>query len=72
MPEFSLHSSIREVLDRSPAGRRLLYEHGYDVGSAFVDVLSQHQSLLDAARTGRLREADSLVQALNEIGARPA
>ncbi len=66
MAEFTLDSTIREVVDRrAGAGRRLLYEHGYDVGNGFVDVLSQHQSLRDAARAGRLRDAEALVEALN-------
>jgi hypothetical protein len=65
MAEFSVDSTIREVVERRPDGRRLLYEHGYDVGNGFVDVLSQHQSLRDAARAGRLRDVDGLVKALN-------
>ena len=63
--KFTPDSTIREVLERSEAGRRLLYEHGYDVGNGFVDVLSQHQSLRDAARAGRLRNMDSLLEMLN-------
>src|SRR5215470_7828045 len=59
-------STIREVLERSKAGRKLLYEHGYDVGNGFVDVLSQHQSLRDAARAGRLRNIDALLETLNQ------
>ncbi len=61
-----MDSTIREVMERkSEAGRRLLYEHGYDVGNGFVDVLSQHQSLRDAARAGRLRDVEGLLDALN-------
>jgi len=62
---FSLDSTIREVLENSRAGRQLLYEHGYDVGNGFVDVLSQYQSLRDAARAGRLRNVDTLLEILN-------
>lgn len=64
--KFTPDSTIREVLERSEAGRQLLYEHGYDVGNGFVDVLSQHQSLRDAARAGRLRNMDALLEALNQ------
>ena len=63
--KFTPDSTIREVLERSEAGRQLLYEHGYDVGNGFVDVLSQHQSLRDAARAGRLRNMDALLETLN-------
>jgi hypothetical protein len=64
--KFTPDSTIREVLERSKAGRQLLYEHGYDVGNGFVDVLSQHQSLRDAARAGRLRNVDALLETLNQ------
>jgi len=64
--KFTPDSTIREVLERSKAGRKLLYEHGYDVGNGFVDVLSQHQSLRDAARAGRLRNMDALLETLNQ------
>lgn len=62
---FTLDSTIREVLERGEAGRQLLYEHGYDVGNGFVDLLSQYQSLRDAARAGRLRDVGALLEALN-------
>jgi len=66
MAEFTLDSTIREVVDRaSHTGRRLLFEHGYDVGNGFMDLLSQHQSLRDAVRAGRLREVDRLLESLN-------
>ena len=66
MAEFTLESTIRDVVERSgDAGRRLLYEHGYDVGNGFVDTLSQYQSLRDAARSGRLRDLPTLLEALN-------
>lgn len=64
--KFTPDSTIREVLELSKAGRQLLYEHGYDVGNGFVDVLSQHQSLRDAARAGRLRNVDALLETLNQ------
>lgn len=65
MAEFTPTSTIRGVLDGHPEGRQLLFEYGYDVGAGFVDVLSQHQSLLTAARAGRLRDLDQLLQRLN-------
>lgn len=66
MAEFTLDSTIRDVVERSgEAGRRLLYEHGYDVGNGFVDTLSQYQSLRDASRSGRLRDVPTLLEALN-------
>ena len=46
-------------------GRQLLFDHGYDVGEGFVDVLSQYQSLEEAHRAGRLREVPRLLDALN-------
>ncbi|MBO0706567.1 MAG: hypothetical protein J2P39_14675 [Candidatus Dormibacteraeota bacterium] len=67
---FTPTSTIREVLDGHAEGRRLLYEHGYDVGVGFVDFLSQHQSLLTALRAGRLRDLDGLLQRLNGSPAR--
>ena len=45
-------------------GRQLLFEHGYDVGEGFVDVLSQYQSLEEAHRAGRLRDLPALLEAL--------
>lgn len=65
MADFSLLSQVRDVLTLGEPGRQLLWKHGYQVGEGFVDVLSQHQSLLEAARAGRLRDADALVEALN-------
>lgn len=66
MSEFNVHSTIRDVLQRSGAkGRELLLAHGYDVGSGFEDVLSQWQSLETAARAGRLRDVNGLVAKLN-------
>ncbi len=63
--KFTPDSTIREVLERVAGGRELLFDHGYDVGNGFVDVLSQYQSLREAARAGRLREIDRLLDALN-------
>lgn len=65
LAELVADSTIREVLEH-PAGRDLLYEHGYDVGEGFVDVLSQWQSLRDAARSGRLRNLEVLIDELNQ------
>jgi len=62
---FTEDSTIRDVVERSSDGQRLLFEHGYDVGNGFVDVLSQYQSLREAARGGRLRDVPSLLEALN-------
>jgi hypothetical protein len=65
--EFGPHSRVREVLDElGERGRGLLFEHGYDVGEGFVDTLSQHQSLLEAYRGGRLRDLQGLLDTLNE------
>jgi hypothetical protein len=65
MADFTADSTIREVVEGTESGRHLLYEHGYDVGNGFVDVLSQYQSLRDAARHGRLRDVGGLLEALN-------
>jgi hypothetical protein len=65
MAEFTADSTIREIVEGTEAGRALLYEHGYDVGNGFVDVLSQYQSLQEAARAGRLRDVPGLLGALN-------
>jgi hypothetical protein len=62
---FTVESTIREVVEGAEAGRRLLFEHGYDVGNGFVDTLSQYQSLRDAARSGRLRDLSGLLETLN-------
>jgi hypothetical protein len=60
------HSRIREVLQARPDGRELLLRHGYNLGEAFVDVLSQYQSLEDASREGRLRDVEGLLATLNQ------
>ena len=70
MPEFGLESTIRQIIEECPEGRRLLYAHGYDLGDGFVDVLSQYQSLREAHWGGRLRDVEGLIAALNG-GCRP-
>ena len=72
MGEFTPRSTVRQVLEEHPNGRRLLWDHGYDVGEGFVDVLSQHQSLVEAARNGRLRAVDGLLDALNQDAGEPS
>jgi hypothetical protein len=62
---FDRHSRIRDVLSLGERGRKLLYEHGFDSGDGFVDVLSQYQSLEAAARAGRLRDLGGLLRKLN-------
>ena len=66
MAEFGPESTIRDVLEGSAEGRQLLFAHGYDVGDGFVDLLSQYQTLLTAARAGRLRDVEGLIRSLNE------
>lgn len=72
MPEFTLDSTIQQVLDLGEPGRDLLYDHGYDVGEGFQDVLSQQQSIREAARSGRLRDPETLLRRLNELPAATA
>ncbi len=63
---FTPQSKIRDVLARlADRGRELLFEHGYDVGEGFVDVLSQYQTLQHAAETERLRDLEGLLAELN-------
>jgi hypothetical protein len=64
---FGAESTIRQILNEHPQGRKLLYEHGFDVGQGFQDVLSQYQTLLTAARGGRLRDLEKLVDELNQL-----
>ena len=70
MPEtFGPESKVRDVLAQlGDKGRELLRQHGYDVGEGFVDVLSQYQTLEQAARTERLRDLSTLVAELNSAG----
>ena len=70
MPELTPGSRIRDVVGLGPAGIDLLWEHGYDVGEGFTDVLSQYQSLEEAATVGRLRRLDELLERLNLAVAR--
>lgn len=49
-------------------GKQLLLKHGYDLGDGFVDVLSQYQSLENAARQDRIRDLDGLLGELNAAG----
>lgn len=62
---FTEESTIGEVVSAHPDGRGLLYEHGYDLGDGFVDILTQSQSLLSAERWGRLRDLAGLLARLN-------
>jgi hypothetical protein len=63
---FTPQSKVRDVLaGLGDRGRALLFEHGYDVGEGFVDVLSQYQSLQHAAETERLRDLEGLLAELN-------
>ena len=65
MPELGPQSRIRDLLEQDPErGRELLFRHGYDVGEGFVDSLSQWQTLETAARAGRIRDLDKLLQEL--------
>jgi hypothetical protein len=66
MADFGPETTVREVLERRPEGRQLLFAHGYDIGEGFVDVLSQYQTLRDAAHGGRLRNLEGLLQELND------
>ncbi len=66
MSDFTRESRVRDVLARDEKkGRELLFRHGFDLGEGFVDVLSQYQTLEMAHRTGRLRDIDELLAALN-------
>lgn len=65
MAGFSEQSTVAEVVASHPDGQGLLFEHGYDVGAGFIDVLSQSQSLLSAERGGRLRDLSGLLARLN-------
>ena len=67
MPDsFGPQSKVREVVDRlGDRGRQVLFEHGYDLGEGFVDVLSQYQTLEHAGRTERLRDLEGLLTELN-------
>ena len=68
MPDSALtpDSKIRDVLNLfGDRGRELLFEHGYDIGEGFVDVLSQYQTLQHAGETESLRDLEGLLAELN-------
>jgi hypothetical protein len=65
MAEFGPDSTVREILEQRPDAWKLLLAHGYAVGEGFVDILSQYQTLSDAARGGRIRDVEGLLRALN-------
>jgi hypothetical protein len=66
---FTAQSKVRDVVARlGDHGKEVLLKHGYDVGDGFVDVLSQYQSLENAARQDRLRDLDGLLRDLNAAG----
>lgn len=67
---FSPQTRIRDVMAMGPLGRHLLWQHGYETGEGFVDVLSQYQSLDEADRTGRLRNLPGLLAALETEAAK--
>lgn len=63
---FTAASRVHDVVDRlGDRGRTLLWEHGYDVGDGFTDVLSQYQTLEHAVRVERIRDLRGLLSALN-------
>ena len=65
-PRFGPDSKVREVVEAlGDRGREALRRHGYDVGEGFVDILSQYQTLVHAARADRLRDLDGLLAKLN-------
>jgi len=58
---------VRDVIAAfGDRGCDLLRDHGYEIGEGFVDVLSQYQSLIHAARADRLRDLGGLLQELNQ------
>jgi hypothetical protein len=70
---FSPDTKVREVLDRlGDRGRQMLFEHGYDVGEGFVDILSQYQTLEHAEQTERLRGLPGLLAELNTTSLPPS
>lgn len=62
---FTPESRIIDVVQKAPAGRDLLYRHGYRLGEGFVDALSQMQTLEEAETLGRLRSLPELLAELN-------
>jgi hypothetical protein len=67
LARFGPESTVRQIVNEHPQGRKLLFEHGFDVGQGFQDVLSQYQTLLTAARGGRIRDLEKLVEELNQL-----
>jgi len=66
---FGPHSKVREIVQTlGDRGRELLRQHGYDLGEGFVDVLSQYQTLEQAARQERIRDLRGLLRELNSAG----
>ena len=68
MPDnaFTSESKVRDVVDGlGDRGREALLRHGYDIGEGYVDVLSQYQTLEQAARSERLRDLGGLLWELN-------
>lgn len=61
MGEFGPESRVHDVMGIGPLGRHLLWQHGYDAGEGFIDVLSQYQTLDEAERAGRLRDLAGLI-----------
>jgi hypothetical protein len=63
---FTPESRVRDVVDvLGDRGREALLRHGYDIGEGYVDVLSQYQTLEQAARSERLRDLGGLLRELN-------
>jgi hypothetical protein len=64
-PALTPEAKVRDVLNRfGDRGRELLFDHGYDVGEGFMDILSQYQTLQHAAETERLRDLEGLLSRL--------
>ena len=70
MPDaFGPQTKVREVVETlGDRGREALLKYGYDVGEGFVDVLSQYQTLEQAARQERIRDLRGLLRELNSAG----
>jgi len=67
VPDFSPGSRVRDLVELGERGRKLLWDHGYDLGEGFVDNLSQYETLEEAARGGRLRDLGPLLEELNRV-----
>ena len=68
MPDFSSESRIVDVVNAHAEGREILLRYGLNLGEGFVDVLSQYETLHEAAREGRIRNVPELVRELNRAG----